>query len=149
LRWKFVGAGARAPAAGPLPKDEKRQSGRCLYQSYVDRSRAERDHQPGRAHALDERADIRDNIGDKKIAKYGARNGRQRLNVDRADESTMCRPIKPVILSFDGNCHTRSNGDRVRVLQLGSTEMRSTNRQRGQFEYRLTPSNAKSFPPPD
>ena len=47
------------------------QGGRCLDQSYLDRSGAERDHSPGGAHAVHEHANTRDNIGDKEIAKSG------------------------------------------------------------------------------
>lgn len=52
-------------------ENEKGQGGRCLDQSYLDWSGVERDHPPGGAHALHEHANIRDNIGDKEIAKYG------------------------------------------------------------------------------
>jgi len=63
----------RSTMSPPRRKCEQkiRQSGGGLYQRHVERAGIQRDHQPGSAHALHERAYIRNHIGDQEVAKGG------------------------------------------------------------------------------
>ena len=67
--------------AGGQRKEKERQRRRGLGQRDVSGLGAERHHQPGRANALHERADVGDDICDEQLTKIGVRRGRHKLVV--------------------------------------------------------------------